>query len=139
MVHALEEIRRVLSPVGSLLDLRPLADRWPVEVVRDDGPLEIGRLTDLPIGLGDDLAANTALEEAARLGWFKLKSEITFPLYTYWDNPDEMIRYVSERWADFVQLGDNIQKATRTAWAAAGTNRRVRLRLKMLLAHLQKQ
>ena len=33
MVHALSEVRRVLSPDGILIDLRPLADNWPVEVV----------------------------------------------------------------------------------------------------------
>ncbi|HEY5268876.1 MAG TPA: hypothetical protein VII97_00945 [Anaerolineales bacterium] len=33
MVHALEEIQRVLAPGGTLLDLRPLADCWPVEIV----------------------------------------------------------------------------------------------------------
>ena len=63
MVHALEEIRRVLAPGSTLLDLRPLADRWPVEVLRGTRPLETGRLTDLATGLGDDRASNVAVEE----------------------------------------------------------------------------
>ena len=41
MVHALEEIRRVLLPGGILIDLRPLADRWRVEVVSGAGIQEM--------------------------------------------------------------------------------------------------
>ncbi|HEY5268875.1 MAG TPA: hypothetical protein VII97_00940 [Anaerolineales bacterium] len=70
----------------------------------------------MPTGLGDDQAANMAIEETSRRGRFKRESELTFPLYVYWDNPDEMIGYVTERWADFVQMGDDIQKTTQTAW-----------------------
>ena len=139
MVHALEEIRRVLAPGSTLLDLRPLADRWPVEVLRGTRPLETGRLTDLATGLGDDRASNVAVEEVVKLGWFNRESELTFPLYIYWDNPNEMIGYVTERWADFVELGDKVQKATQTAWNNAGIGRRVRLKLKMLLTQMQKQ
>ena len=139
MVHALDELRRVLIPGGTLLDLRPLADRWPVEIVEDGNHHQTGRLTDLPTGLSDDQAANLSVEEAARRGWFKRGSELTFPLYAYWDNPDEMIAYVTDQWADFVRLGDDVQKPTQAAFAAAGGDRRVRLKLKMLLTRWQKQ
>ena len=54
MVHALEEINRVLVPSGLLIDLRPLLERWPVEIAWGNGYREIGRLTDLPEGLSDD-------------------------------------------------------------------------------------
>ncbi len=60
MGYALEEIQRVLAPGGTLLDLRPLANCWPVEIVLDDSPVETGRLTDMPTGLGDDQVANMA-------------------------------------------------------------------------------
>jgi hypothetical protein len=139
MVHALEEVRRVLTPAGTLLDLRPLADSWPVEILEDGNPLETGRLTDLPTGLDDDQAANLAVEEAARRGWFKREGEQTFPLYVYWDNPEEMTDYINERWADFVEMGVGVQQTTRITWADAGDSRRVRMKLKMLLTSWQKQ
>ncbi|HEX7541901.1 MAG TPA: hypothetical protein VF352_07205 [Anaerolineales bacterium] len=60
-------------------------------------------------------------------------------MYVYWDYPDEMIGYVTERWADFVQMGDDVQNTTQTAWAAANAGRRVRLKLKMLLTRWQEQ
>ena len=139
MVHALDELRRILMPGGTLLDLRPLADSWPVEIVESDNHHQTGHLTDLPTGLGDDQAANLAVEEAARCGWFKRGSNLTFPLYAYWDDPDEMIAYVTDRWTDFVRLDDDVQKTTQAAWAAAGADKRLRLKLNMLLTSWQKQ
>jgi hypothetical protein len=138
MVHALGEIRRVLVPFGTLVDLRPLADRWPVEILKRDVPIETGRMQDLPTGLADDQAANDAIEEATRCNWYHQISEITFPLYMYWDDPDEMIAYLFERWADFVQMDDQTLELTRAAWVDAGKNKRVRLKLKMLLTIWQK-
>jgi hypothetical protein len=138
MVHALGEIRRVLVPRGTLVDLRPLADCWPVEILKRDVAIETGRMQDLPTGLADDQAANAAIEEATRCNWYHQISEITFPLYMYWDDPDEMIAYLFERWADFVQMDDQTQELTRAAWVDAGENKRVRLKLKMLLTIWQK-
>jgi len=138
MVHALEEIRRVLAPGGILLDLRPLADRWPVEVVTVDGVRVMGRLTDLPSGLADDEASNEAMQEVARRGWFVCEEEQIFPMFTYWDDPDEMAAYMAERWADFIKLEDVTFKAAGVAWKAAGADRRVRIQMKMLLTRWQR-
>jgi hypothetical protein len=33
MVHALEEVWRVLVPAGELINLRPVSSPWPVEVL----------------------------------------------------------------------------------------------------------
>jgi SAM-dependent methyltransferase len=139
MVHALEEIHRVLIPLGILLDLRPLADRWPVEIVAGDLMLETGRLTDLPLGLSDDQAANLAADTAARMGLYSREKEIVFFLNIYWDDPDEMNRYVSEKWVDYLSMNDEIQKTTRETWERSGTDRKVRIRLKMLLTRWNKQ
>jgi hypothetical protein len=139
MVHALSEIRRTLIPDGLLLDLRPLADRWPVEVVTGSRVRVTGRVTDLPTGLADDDASNRAMQEAARRGWFVREEEQIFPAFIYWDNPDEMSAYMTERWADFVKLEDETLAATRAAWDPAGAGRRVRIRAKMLLTRWHKQ
>ncbi len=138
MVHALEEIHRVLAPGGILLDLRPLADRWPVEVMTADEVRVMGRLTDLPSGLADDEASNEAMKEVARRGWFVREEEHIFPMFTYWDDPDEMAAYIAERWADFIKLEDETFKAAGAAWEAAGEGRQVRTRMKMLLTRWQR-
>ena len=139
MVHALEEIRRTLVLDGLLFDLRPLADRWPVELTSGLTFREIGRVTDLPTGLADDEAANSAFEESSRQGLFRREIECTFPFYCYWDTPEEMKAYIQENWADFIQLEENIYSSARSAWAAMGADRRVRVKLKMILTRWRKQ
>jgi hypothetical protein len=138
MVHALDEIHRVLTPGGILVDLRPLADSWPVEVLQGESSVVTGRLIDLPTGLGDDLAANAAIAEAVLRGWFRFEKVFNFRLYEYWDDPDEMIAYISERWADLVLMSDDLQNNTRTAWNASGAGSRLRLKLTMLLTSWRK-
>jgi hypothetical protein len=139
MVHALEEIHRVLAPTGTLLDLRPLADRWPVEIEEAGHILEIGRLTDLPLGLSDDQAANLSVKTAAKEGLYRRGNELHFPLYIYWDDPDEMIGYVAEKWADFVIIDEHIQNYIHAAWEVSGTGKHIRIKLKMLLTRWNKQ
>ncbi len=139
MVHALEEIRRILIPGGVMIDLRPLADRWPVEVISDRTHHELGRLTDLPAGLADDEAANNAIKESARRGWFVLESELNFPFFYYWDTPEEMQEHIHEKWGDFMQMADQVYSETQKAWATAGADRRVRVQAKMLLTRWRKR
>jgi hypothetical protein len=121
------------------MDLRPLADRWLVQVVVGDQISETGRLTDLPLGLGDDQAANLSVETAFQIGLYRRENEITFFLNIYWDDPDEMIVYVSEKWADYLSMDDEIQKTTRNTWKRSGADKKVRIRLKMLLTRWNKQ
>ena len=70
MVHALDEIRRVLVTDGVLIDLRPIAGQWRVEVFSARELRQTGTLTDLPAGLEDDKAANQAMAEGERKKWF---------------------------------------------------------------------
>ncbi|MDL1920556.1 class I SAM-dependent methyltransferase, partial [Chloroflexi bacterium CFX5] len=49
MVHALKEIRRILKPGGTLIDLRPVEENWSVETFAATGCQVAGRLEDMPI------------------------------------------------------------------------------------------
>jgi hypothetical protein len=138
MVHALGEIRRILHPEGVLIDLRPMADRWPVQVVSGQSQREIGRLTDLPSGLADDEAACLAFKETARLGWFILENELSFPFYYYWETPEELREHMQEKWGDFLQLEEQVYSAAQNAWALSGLDRRLRVQVKMHIALLRK-
>jgi ubiquinone/menaquinone biosynthesis C-methylase UbiE len=133
MVHALNEIQRVLIPRGVLIDLRPLADHWAVEVASARQVIETGRVEDLPIGLEDDEAANNSVAQSEVNGWFTRESEETFPFYYSWDSPREMEQYISEEWENFIGLDDSVKEATRSAWASADADSRVRVRMKMLI------
>jgi len=138
MVHALQEIRRVLTPGGVMVDLRPLAGNWPVEVVAGRASQEVGRVTDLPQGLEDDAAANRTMEKAATDGWFVREKEERFPLYYYWDSPNELEAYVNENWSDFVTIDADVYKRLRSVWALAAADARVRVKATMLITRWRK-
>lgn len=137
-MHALEEIRRTLKPEGVMIDLRPLAERWSVELVTGQIWRTMGRLTDLPAGLADDEAANNAIQEAALRGWFLLESKQSFPFFYYWDTPQEMLKDIQEKWGDFTELEESVYFSLQKAWADAGTDRLVRVRVMMNLARWRK-
>jgi SAM-dependent methyltransferase len=138
MVHALQEIRRVLIREGTLIDLRPLAGNWPVEVVSLRATHEVGRVTDLPQGLEDDAAANRTIARAADDGWFLREKEEMFPLYYYWDSPKDLEDYVEENWSDFIAIDQAIYKKLRSVWALADADARVRVRANMLITRWRK-
>jgi hypothetical protein len=133
MVHALSEIGRALTSEGTLIDLRPLADRWTVEVTSARESRRGGRVTDLPQGLEDDAAANQAMQKGAENGWFLREREEIFPFFYYWDSPNEMQEYVEEEWSDFIRIEDDVWRNVRSVWATGDADARVRVRLQMLL------
>lgn len=138
MVHALEEIKRTLVPGGPLIDLRPLLGAWPVEVAWENGYQEVGRLTDLPDGLSDDEAANRAMDEVARQGWFTLEEGEHFSLFYSWDTANDMEKSLREEWDGFVQLGEGVSRAAKSAWAVAEADARVRVRAEMMINRWRK-
>jgi hypothetical protein len=138
MVDALSEIRRVLVPNGILIDMRPLAERWQVEVVSSRGVTESGRVDDLPEQVSGDVASNKAMQEVETRGWFMRDSEEFFPFFYSWDTPSEMEEFVDDDWADFIGLSEEDRGSTRSAWAVGNADSRVRVRVKILIARWKK-
>jgi hypothetical protein len=138
MVHALKEIHRVLVEEGVLIDLRPLEDRWRVEVFSARETRLTGTMTDLPAGLEDDSAANQAMAEGDRQGWFLREKEELFSIHYIWDTPSEMEEWIDTEWEGFVGLGDETRRATRSAWALGDADSRVRVEVKVLITRWRK-
>jgi hypothetical protein len=138
MVHALREIWRVLAPGGTLIDLRPLSARWPVEVVVNRQAIVAGLIDDSP-GAPLDTAANESLEQAAREGLFSREREGSFKYLWYWDTPDEMKAYLEENWAPDAILPDEVLAEARRLMSKAGEGNRVRVRLHMTISRWRKQ
>ena len=138
MVHALDEIRRVLVPNGILLDIRPLADRWQIEAVSNRGFTETGRVDDLPDQINADVASNQAMRAVEARGWFRREQEQYFPFFYAWDTPSEMEEYIAEEWTDFARLNEDAKKVTRSIWAISDADSRVRVRVKVLITKWEK-
>jgi SAM-dependent methyltransferase len=138
MVHALNEIHRVLAPDGIMIDLRPLAGNWPMEVATSRDFLEAGRVSDSPTGLEDDRAANESMTKAGTQKWFIRQREEYFPFFYYWDSPNEMKEYIDEHWADFITVDETTWKNVRSQWAVANADARLRVRVKMLITRWEK-
>jgi len=138
MVHALGEIRRVLIPDGILIDLRPISDRWRIEVFSARETREVGKVTDLPLGLEDDEAANQAMKNAEANGWFQRENEAFFPLHYVWDTASQMEEWIDEEWEDFIGLEEETRRASRSAWALGDADTRIRVKAKMLITRWRK-
>jgi SAM-dependent methyltransferase len=138
MVHALDEIRRVLVPDGILVDLRPLTEDWKVEVFSWREKRETGRVTGMPIGIEDDSAANHAMKEAETNGWFKREEETFFPLNYVWDTASEMEEWIEEEWENVAELDEDVKRKTRSAWALGDADSQVRVKVKMLITRWKK-
>jgi len=133
MVHALDEIRRTLKPNGILIDLRPVESNWSVEVSSSAGNQVTGRLNDMPVGLADDEAAFKAMREVESRRWYIKEKEEEFGFFYYWDTPSEMKEFMETEWKDFEKMDDDIFQKTKSLWAMANADARVRVRVKMLI------
>jgi hypothetical protein len=136
MVHALEEIWRVLAPGGIMVDLRPFTEHSPVEVVADGQVASAGRL-DEPQPDPDDRAANAALAQVERDRVFICERRGAFDLSYYWDTPGEMKAYIDGEWT-IARLPEEVfAEAVRLA-ARAGASARVRVRRNMIISRWRK-
>ncbi len=139
MVHALDEIRRVLKPNGQLIDLRPVEANWSVEIVSSTGWQAAGRLSDLPVALEDDEAAFQAMRQAASNGWYVKKNEKEFSFFYYWDTPSEMKQFMEEEWVDFEKMEEHVYQKASSMWASANADARLRVRVNMLITLWEKR
>jgi len=137
MVHALQQAWRVLKPGGSLVDLRPLAANSPIEVVTGQQSRLAGRIDDSRDRL-DDRAADKAVSQILRNGWFVREREETFDYIAFWDTLEEMQIYIEEKRSSLV-LPDSVVAEAQWLLLDSDETARLRIPFKMIIARYRKQ
>jgi hypothetical protein len=94
MVDALRDAWRTLSARGTLLDLRPRAAKYPLELFTADAAVPVG-YTDTTSRTDDDIAADAAVAAALAHGWFTVRAQDRFDVEIVWDSVHDL-----ERWAE---------------------------------------
>ena len=137
-MHALGSIWEALEPEGMLVDVRPVAARWPLEVVTPGRVKRAGRVDDSP-SLADDRAADRALREMERRGLFRCIDQVTFPFAYLWDSVEEMIDYIAANWEGSIVLPERLLARARNLEREARGERRVRITLRMIMRTFARQ
>ena len=94
MVHALQEIHRVLKVGGSLIDLRPAISNWTVEIELSYARLHVGEI-DSVVTIPDHLAADRALQNQIADGLLRAEYEENFELVTELDTLADLLEYAA--------------------------------------------
>src|SRR5512141_3394309 len=102
MVHALEEIRRILRPAGTLIDMHPVPEPEAVEV-HQGGKIDLVGYWSVPEWLIDERVADDALAEVTRRGLFSAEREAVFDSLTHYDSVSEMLTDLKEVMGRFIK------------------------------------
>jgi SAM-dependent methyltransferase len=132
MVRALEETKRILKPGGMLLDLRPVASYWPLEVFVDGEAQFAGRIDDSADAL-DDAKANEAINAAVSNKLFRRITADSFEYHYYWDTVEQMEGYFQEKWSMDVRLPPEVLGEAKRLAASEGFESRVSIRRKIII------
>ena len=89
MVHALEEIHRLLKPEGVLIDIHPVEEPIPFELHQDGSVDLVGELA-VPQWCTDFRHADEALAEVTQRGLFVLEEHRLFDSLTHYGSAAEL-------------------------------------------------
>ena len=89
MVHALEEIHRLLKPTGTLIDIHPVSESSPIEI-HQSGKINLVGYLSVRQWCIDFQQADNALTEIAQRGLFAVEHEGVFDSLTYYASAAEM-------------------------------------------------
>ena len=95
MVHALEEIHRLLKPGGELIDIHPVSEHSQIEIHRNGKIDPVGYL-EVPQWCVDFEQADNALTEIIQRGLYSIGKIDEFDTLTYYDTADEMGTSIKE-------------------------------------------
>jgi hypothetical protein len=137
MVHALKEIWRVLVPDGYLIDLRPHATNWPLEVVAGSQVMLAGQVDNAPFE-PDEKAADKTIGHVVSEGWFAREQRAVFDCASYWSTLEDMLTYYAESGSPPLTIPENVLVKTRQLVTMTDASTKVRIRVRMVIARYRK-
>ena len=118
MVHALEEIRRLLKPTGALIDIHPVAESSPIEI-HQGGQINLAGYLSVRQWCIDYQQADNALTEIAQRGLFAVEREAVFDSLTHYTSGAEMRTDLKETIDKFARDAQSADEAAPHAEALA--------------------
>ncbi len=118
MVHALEEIRRLLKPTGALIDIHPVAESSPIEI-HQGGKIDLAGNLLVRQWCIDYQQADNALTEIAQRGLFAVEREGVFDSLTHYASIAEMRTDLKESIDKFARDAQSVGEAASHAEALA--------------------
>jgi hypothetical protein len=109
MVHALEEIHRLLKPDGKLIDIHPVAEHSSVEI-HQNGKIDLVGQLEVIQWCVDFEEADKALGEIIRRGVFTVEEKSNFDTLTYYDSAAEMGTALKESIHKYVREGEPVDE-----------------------------
>ena len=109
MVHALEEIRRLLKPDGFLIDIHPVAEHSAIEI-HQNGIIDLVGHLEVHQWCIDFELADEALDEIIRRGVFTVEQKGNFDTLTYYDSATEMETALKESIHKYVREGEPVDE-----------------------------
>ena len=118
MVHALEEIHRLVKPDGILIDIHPVVESSHVEI-HQGGKLDVAGSFTVRQWCIDYEQADEALTEVIQRGLFAVEREGIFDSLTHYDSVAEMRTSLKESIDKFARDSQSIDEAAPDAEAIA--------------------
>jgi len=109
MVHALEEIHRLLKPNGFLIDIHPVAEHSSIEI-HQNGKIDLVGQMEVSQWCVDFQEADKALDKIIQKGIFTVEQKGMFDTLTYYDSAEEMGTALKESILKYVRDGEPIDE-----------------------------
>jgi len=133
MVNALQEARRVLTPNGVLVDVRPVTAPIIMEMVID-GQAVWAKTVDSYSAPEDVAAAGAAVQHALSNEWFVFETSLPFRFDIYCDTAAEFSVYAEARKLRGAEIPYQELEERRREFGAEGQPARLRCRRPWMLS-----